>query len=346
LRAPRAWLVVWARVLRAHVHSPRLLVRSTVAVLFAALYALRIERRGVAHVHAHWATHPALAAWVIHRLTGRSYSFTTHADDLFVQQAMLADKAGEAAFVVAISEYNRRFLIERLGARAPRIEVVHCGVASSALAPRDEAEGAGFRIACVARLEEKKGQALLVDACAELALRGVDVHCDLIGDGPQRAALTEQICALGLAFRVALHGAQPRERALALVAGAHAVALPSLVTAAGRRDGIPVALMEAMALGRPVVASALSGIPELVEDEDTGLLVQPGDRAALAAALARLAGDPALRRRLGAAGRAHVEAEFDLDRSSERLRELFEGAAGRARPAPPIERLTASEVSG
>ena len=143
-----------------HWRSPRLLARSIATVAFASLHALHMQRCGVAHVHAHWATHPALAAWVVHRLTGLPYSFTAHADDLFVQQSMLREKARRAAFVVAISEYNRRFLTEQLGAAAPRIEVVHCGVATAELRPRRRVRAGGpFRIACVARLEQKKGQA-------------------------------------------------------------------------------------------------------------------------------------------------------------------------------------------
>jgi glycosyltransferase involved in cell wall biosynthesis len=224
---------------------------------------------------------------------------------------------------------------------------VHCGVASASLRPCDEPAATPFRLACVARLEAKKGHAELLDAIAELVRCGVDVRCDLVGDGPQRRALAQRIDALGLGDRVTLHGAQPRERALACVRDAHAVALPSLVTATGRRDGIPVALMEAMALGRPVVATELSGIPELVVPERTGLLVPPGDRDALVTALARLASDPALRHQLGRAARAHVAALFDVDRSSDRLRELFAAAIGAS--APPyvaIEPVAASEVSG
>jgi glycosyltransferase involved in cell wall biosynthesis len=341
-RAPRALLAIWMRVLWEHRRSPRLLARAVAVVAIASVQALQLQRSGAAHVHAHWATHPALAAWVVHRLTGLSYSFTAHADDLFVQQTMLAEKARRAAFVVAISEYNRRFLTAWLGSAAPRIEVVHCGVATSRVRPRYGPEGGAFRIACVARLEEKKGQARLVDACADLVRRGIDVHCDLVGDGPQSFALAERIAALGLDDRVVLYGALPRERALSLVAAADAVALPCLVTAAGRRDGIPVALMEAMALGKPVVASRISGIPELIGHERSGLLVEPGDADALAEALSRLARDPAMRRRLGAAGRSCIEREFDLDRSAAQLGELFHGAVADAPTYARMEPLAAS----
>src|SRR5262249_6774256 len=160
-------------------------------------------------------------------------------------------KARGAAFVVAISDYNRRYLREQIGAATARIEVVHCGVATARLRPSPPPGDGPFRIACVGRLEAEKGQSLLLDACAQLLGRGVDVRCDLVGAGRDHQALAAQIAALGLGDRVRLHGAQPRERALALIAAASAVALPSVVTATRRRDGIPIALMEAMALGRP-----------------------------------------------------------------------------------------------
>jgi len=344
VRSPRALLATWARVLWGHRRSPRLFARAIAVVALASLYALRIERSGAAHVHAHWATHPALGAWVVHRLTGLSYSFTAHADDLFVQQTWLAEKARDAAFLVTISEYNRRFLRALLGDTAPRIEVVHCGVRTAELrAPAQPADGR-FRIACVARLEPKKGQAVLIEACAALVQRGIDVHCDLVGAGRDRAALAAQVAARGLGRRVVLHGAQPRERVRALVAGATAVAQPSIVTATGRQDGIPVSLMEAMALERPVVASALSGIPELVLHERSGLLIPPGDARALADALARLAGDPALRQRLGAAGRQRVQQLFDLERSADALCGLFIAQIGARSPAARPAALSAAEA--
>lgn len=346
VRAPRALLGSWTRVLLGHWRSPRLLARSLGALLLASFHALHLQRSGTGHVHAHFATHPALAAWVVHRLTGLPYSFTAHADDLFVQQSMLREKARRAAFIVAISDYNRRFLVDRLGAAAPRIEVVHCGVQTGSLCPPAATSGAPFRIACVARLEEKKGQARLVDACAQLARRGLAFSCDLVGEGRDWTALTLQIAAHGLSDRIVLHGPQPRTRVLEIVSAADAVVLPGIVTTTGRRDGIPVALMEAMALARAVVASRVSGVPELVEHERTGLLVDPDDVEALTDALARLAGDSALRARLGAAGRRRIESDFEVDRSAARLSELFHSEPRRAHPVAAVDPLVIGEVSG
>jgi len=334
VRAPRASLAIWTQVLWANRRSARLGARALAVLWLSSAYALAILRGGAHHIHAHWATHPALGAWVIHRLTGLSYSFTAHADDLFVQQNLLAEKAHAASFVVTISEYNRRFLAAHCGQPTPRIEVVRCGVRTDTFSPPGPAPGSPFRVLCIARLEAKKGQATLIEACAELVRRGVDVRCDLIGDGTDRDRLAALAAERGLADRVRLLGPQPRERVRAHLARACAVALPSSVRPNGRRDGIPVALMEAMAMERPVVSTPVSGIPELVVNEESGLLVAPGDPQALADALARLAADPGLGRRLGAAGRRRVVAEFDLERNVDRLARLFGALAGA--PAPVL----------
>jgi glycosyltransferase involved in cell wall biosynthesis len=168
-----------------------------------------------------------------------------------------------------------------------------------------------------------KGQRYLVEACARLAAEGVDFHCELVGSGPDQRVLEQLIASKSLEGRVVLAGSLTREEVAARVRRADVLAAPSVPTAKGKREGIPVVLMEALGAGVPAVASRLSGIPELVVDGDTGLLVPPGDSSALAAALRRLAADPGLRRRLGAAGRRKVLAEFDQRRSARALAALF-----------------------
>jgi glycosyltransferase involved in cell wall biosynthesis len=156
-----------------------------------------------------------------------------------------------------------------------------------------------------------KGQTYLIEACRLLKERGVDFMCHLVGDGPDWPALTEQVAQAGLADRVHFHGQRTREGITELLQRAHVVSVPSIPTSSGRREGIPVVLMEAMASGVPVVASGISGIPELVEDGQNGLLV-PRNPQPLADALERLHDDPKLCRRLGRAGRDKVVREFDL----------------------------------
>jgi colanic acid/amylovoran biosynthesis glycosyltransferase len=190
--------------------------------------------------------------------------------------------------------------------------------------------GGPLTIACVGTLHEVKGQTHLVEAAGELVRRGVDLRLRFVGDGPDRAELERLAAALGLGERVEFLGQRTRAEVVALLGDADVLVAPSVPTAEGKREGLPVVLIEAMAAGVPVVASHLSGIPELVEDGVTGLTVTPGDSTALADAIGRLAADPALRSRLAEAGRARVAADFDLDTNARRLIGLFAASqAGR-----------------
>jgi colanic acid/amylovoran biosynthesis glycosyltransferase len=327
-RAPRAYARAWAGALRGNLGSPKFMARALAVVPSAAWFAREMQRLGVRHVHAHYATHPALAAWVCHRLTGIPYSFTAHAHDIYVERPMLAEKAAEAAFVVTISEYNRRLLATLVDpAAAERVHVVRSGVDLARFAPQPRPARDALHVVCVASLEPYKGHDHLIDACARLARAGVAFECDLVGDGVLRAELEARAARLGVAGQVRFLGAQPSERVAELVAAADVLVLPSVVTPEGKMEGLPVALIEALAAETPVVASAISGIPELVEDGVTGLLVTPGDDAAIAAALQRLAGDPGLRARLGSEGRGRVASDYDLHRNVATLAKLIGAGA-------------------
>jgi len=283
-----------------------------------------MQDQGVVHVHCHFANHPAAAGFVIARLTGLPYSFTAHGSDLHKERRMLPEKVSEAAFVATVSEYNRRLIVAECGdGAAAKVHLVRAGVDTDLFAPGPRLAEAGadrpLEIVCVGTLHEVKGQAHLVEACRRLAAAGTSFRCRVIGDGPDREMLAERISAAGLDGRVELLGARTRPEIAAQLRRSDVLVAPSVPTSDGRREGIPVVLMEAMSSALPVVASRLSGIPELVEDEVTGLLAPPGDPAALAAALTRLHDDPELRRRLGTAGRERVLREFDLRHSADWL---------------------------
>ncbi len=346
-RRPRRYLRAWARALRGNARSPGFLARALVVVPRAAAIARRMEQRGMRHAHAHWATHPALAAFVVRELTGIGYSFTAHAHDLYTDRTMLAEKTAGARFVVTISHFNRALIQEILGsAAASKTVVIPCGVDPRLFHPRPPRAPDGlFRIACVAGLRDYKGHRWLVEACATLTGRGVPLHCVLVGDGPERRAIEAQVAASGLRERVQLLGNQPQDRICALIEESDVMVLPSVVTAKGMMDGIPVALMEAMASGLPVVSTRVSGIPELVQDGRTGLLVPERDAWALADAIHRLFRDPALARRLAARGREHVLEHYNLLRNAERLCEqLVEAAEGGRAPAEQRRRLDTDDI--
>jgi glycosyltransferase involved in cell wall biosynthesis len=177
----------------------------------------------------------------------------------------------------------------------------------------------------VARLVEKKGLEHLIEACGILAARGQAARLEIVGDGPLRSRLERTAARVGA--EVVLHGQLPQERVLPLYRRAAVVCLPCVVVSNGDRDGLPTSLLEAMALGAPVVSTAVGGIGELVVHEQTGLLVPERDAKALADALGRLLGDRALAAALAERGRLHVERHFALERSVAELRALFSEAA-------------------
>jgi glycosyltransferase involved in cell wall biosynthesis len=178
-------------------------------------------------------------------------------------------------------------------------------------------------ILCIGTLHEVKGQAYLIEACRKLQASGIDFVCHFVGDGPDRQSLTGLADRFGLLEKILFHGTLTRDEIARLLLDADVLAAPSVPTRDGRREGIPVVLMEAMGSGVPVVASEISGIPELVKDGSTGLLVPPRDAIALAKALERYYTDPSLRWRLGEAGREKVVLDFDLNKNAAKLAQCF-----------------------
>lgn len=355
LRAPVRYLALLARLGAGAARHPRALTGTAGIFLKAVHLAERLQELGVRHVHAHFATHPATAAMIIHELAGIDYSFTVHAHDLFLadSRALLRAKLRGARFVRVISRYNRDF-IERTyprldAATKEKIVVLHCGIdpaayhstGTTARPAVDAVDAAPPRILCVAALKPYKGIAVLVDACTRLRDAGFPFQCDIVGEGPERRAIERAIAAHRLGAQVHLLGALPEPEVARRLAEATMVVLPGVVTRDGWMDGIPVALMEALAAGKPVVASAISGIPELVEHGVEGLLVPPQDPSALAAALAALIEDRDRARALGARGPAKVEAGFRLDRVVGDLLQLIDERGASTAGTPSLAPLLA-----
>ena len=329
-RAPLEYLNTLATLIRANRRSARFLLAALAIFPKACHFAERMRALEIHHLHAHFASHPAAAAFVVGRLTNIPWSFTAHGSDLHREQSMLLEKVREAAFVIAISEHNRVFILRHVGSQfSDKVRVIHCGVDTRCYAEarrnaRHKPQSSTLEITCIGTLHEVKGQRLLLDACAALSKRGTDWRCHLIGDGPDRSSLESQARALGISDRVLFHGHCQRERVRALLGEMDVAVAPSVPTRDGRREGIPVALMEAAACALPLVASRLSGIPELIFDDQTGLLVEPGDSAGIAVALDRLAREPETRKRLGNAVFEKLERDFNLEHSVETLRtEIF-----------------------
>ncbi|MEM6333119.1 MAG: glycosyltransferase [Planctomycetota bacterium] len=308
-------------------------VKAVVQAAAGVALARRLRGRGVDHLHAHFAHAPASVAMYAARAMGVSFSFTGHAADLFRDAHLLGRKLRRAAFVACISEWHRgyyrghyRGMVERDDAAYP---VIRCGVAVREPVAAACGDEAGPTLATVARLVPKKGIDTLIDALAEVRKTHAGCRAIVGGDGPELGALRARAAELGLADAVEFRGAVAHADVPGLLAEADVFVLPCRPAEDGDRDGIPVALMEAMSAEVCVVSGDLPTIRELIEDGVSGRMVEPGDAAALAATLREVLSDDARRAELAAAGRRRVVEEFSDGVNVDRLVAAFSGAMGR-----------------
>lgn len=282
------------------------------------------------HLHAHWATYPSTAAMLLADRLQRPFSITAHAHDIYLEDHLMAQKLKSARFIATISEYNRRYLRQRYpSARHARIDIVHCGVPPlDELPERKRGRPDVPLLLSVGRHDEVKGFPSLLKACHLLKSRGRKFRCEIIGDGPLRNDIETLLKQLELEDAVQLLGVQPGTVVAEKLREADVFVLASERASNGNMDGIPVALMEAMQMGTPVVSTAISGIPELVENGGTGLLVPPRTPEALADALDRMLGEAMLRERCVAGAKRRVSQEFDAATEAGKLLNIIRSCAG------------------
>lgn len=322
---PRKYMGTLLFVLTRKGEQPRNRLRTFYHFLEAVYLAPELERRQVQHIHAHFAINAATLALVLSRLLDISFSFTAH-NIFYIDRLLLKEKVWAARFVVAISEFSKRFLLRLVPGEnlEDRIHIVHCGLSPEGFAPVDRVRAANVpMLLFVAQLAERKGAPYLVEACRLLAERGVTFRCVIVGDGAQRPLLEQMIDRYSLQDVVELAGAMPQERVKPYLERALLFVLPCITASNGDMDGIPVSLMEAMAMEIPVVSTYVSGIPELIEDGQSGLLVQEKDALGLADALQRLIEDEALRVELGKNGRSKILQDFNIHHNASQLAALF-----------------------
>jgi colanic acid/amylovoran biosynthesis glycosyltransferase len=327
LRQPRQYVLLLMRVIFENLLSPKFLARALLLFPRAVWMADDFKKQGIDHIHAHYATHPALVAWLINRLTGIPYSVTVHAHDIFVDKTMLATKLRDALFISSISEFNRKYLVDLLGPWVQdKTRIVRMGIDPSYYQNGKRVQSESSRtleILSVGSLQPYKGHIYLLKACALLKQRGIPFHCRVIGGGDLRDRLALTIQENELAGLVELLGPRTQADVSALLRTANCYVQPSVITFSGKMEGIPVALMEAMVSSIPVVATSISGVPELVRPGETGWLVPPEDVTALADTLTEIYMNPAEADRRAEFGRLWVMAEFDVSSNTRKLAALF-----------------------
>ena len=294
----------------------------------AVMLAAHLKARGVTHLHNHIAKASCTVAMLTSEITGIPYSFTLHGPDIFFapDHWRLDEKIARASFVACISDFCRsQAMLFSAPAHWPKLHVIHCGIDPARY--DQAARGDGTHLVFVGRLAAVKGVPVLFEALQAARIHAPDLHLTLIGDGPERAELEGLAQSLGLSDAVQFAGYRSQDEVAETLRTADCLVLPSFA------EGVPVVLMEAMAARLPVIATRVAGVPELVADGESGVLVAPGDEVALTRAIQTVMSDAALRTRMGAAGRAKVCAEFDITDEAARLATLFEAAqTGAPRP--------------
>lgn len=291
----------------------------------AIMLAGACQERGIIHLHAHFGTVSTTVARLAAQLAGITYSFTAHAKDIFFDYDVpqnLECKLRDASHVVTVSDFNLGFLRDQFGPSAERVIRIYNGLDLGRFEYRDPDPDA-ISLLAVGRLVEKKGFHILVEAIRILADAGKRLRCDIIGTGPEAQNLQAQIDAGALSDCIQLVGPKPQSEVIAAMRRSAMLVCPCIVGQDGNRDGLPTVLLEAMALGLPCVGTDVTGIPELIVDNDTGLCVPEVDADALAGAIFRLVDDSFLRQRLARAGRARIEEDFDQTHNAAALRSIF-----------------------
>ena len=304
----------------------RKIAAKNLAILPKAVFVANLLRnKRVEHIHAHWGSTTATMAWIISELTGIPWSVTFHRWDI-KENNMLEEKVKSAKFVRCISENGRDELLNMIsGKYKNKVKVIHMGVKTPDKTSEAKIDRDFFTIVTPANLLEVKGHKFLVEACSILIERGIECfQCIFYGGGPLKEKLENMIKEKNLTEYIKMPGVIPHERLIDMYKNHRIdmVVLPSITTSNGEHEGIPVALMEAMAAGVPVISTTTGGIPELLGN-GAGILVPPEDCEALADAIQLLMKDSEMRSKLSAQGRAKIEKEFAISAIVKKLVELF-----------------------
>jgi len=321
LRSPAGYLRMTASALSLLTKGPKNPFKALAYWVEAGILLNWMHRRGIRHIHEHFAAPTAIVAMLAKRYGGVTYSLSVHGPDIFFVQdsELLADKVDKAVFTRCISHFCRSQLMRITSPnRWPHLHIVRCGVDPVVYDRRPATDNPTPEILCVGRLVPAKGQHVLLAACALLKARHRSFRLTFVGGGMDRTSLEQHAAAAGLNAQVRFTGPLGQDEVR------HFYDQADLFVLASFAEGVPVVLMEAMAKAIPVVSTRIAGIPELIDHEENGLLVDAGDAEGLARQMERLILDPALCGRLGAAGRNKIMRQYDLHRNNRQMADLFQ----------------------
>lgn len=328
-RTPGRWFKTLALAWRTRSPGLKAMLYQLFYFAEAGVLAQHLRERGVVHLHNHFGNSSCSVAMLSSELSGIPFSFTEHGPAIFFEPERwrIDEKIARARFVAAISHFCRsQLMLFSDPAHWHKIGIVHCGV-TPARYGREPRASFGKHILFVGRLDPVKGVPLLLEAFVAVRERHPDARLTIVGDGAKRADAEQQARARGLGDIVTFAGYKTQAEVAELLEVSDLLVLPSFA------EGVPVVLMEAMASRIPVIASRVAGVQELVRDGETGYTVPPGDVATLSDRISHLLADPDLCRRMGEAGRAVVEAEFNLDKEAAWLATFFAEPPRSLRPA-------------
>lgn len=332
VRAPGRWLKTLGLALRTNRPGAKGMIWQIFYFLEAGVLARHLQKQGISHLHNHFADSSATVAMLAASFADLPFSFTLHGPtELFAPESWhLGEKVARAALVVCISHFARsQVMLFSDPAHWAKLRIVHCGVTPARYDTVPASSETGMKMLFVGRLAPVKGLRVLFEAFEAARATCPDISLTVIGDGPDRAWVAQNAGRIG---GIEVLGYRSQGKVAEALGQSDVLVLPSFA------EGVPVALMEAMVSARPVIATRVGGVAELVEDRVSGRLVAPGDAEALSLAMTDLAASPEARQKMGAAGRAKVCADFDIDQEAAWLKTLFEGTGGPAlRPAAPQE---------
>ena len=306
----------------------------------ATLIAYLMEKRGIQHIHVHWAHHPATVALIVHILTGITFSFTAHAHDLYINRVLLPVKIDKARFVVTIAGYNIKILQKHTTpAHLGKIHLIYNSVDLDYFSPVDKQPQVPPLVLAIGRLIPMKGFNYLIMACSELHRQGIAFQCVIVGSGPELKRLRKTIAEEGLKDIVRCVGPKSQQDIKEFLQRASLFVMPSIVATNGSHDGLPTVLIEALAMRVPSIATTIAGIPEIIDDNQTGTLVPPGNVQSLSENIKRVLLDRSLAERLAKKGREMVEERFSLDRNIDRLEMLVSDCINDTRTCQRLQRV-------